>query len=91
MILHCVSLENDSPLQTYLSIRAELGKFNTTLLEKEEWVVLTKADLTIAEHIEETLSAFTKEGIGNVYVVSAETNTGIKELSDDLVRHLRAK
>lgn len=91
MILHCVSLENENPLDAYETIRSELKKFDTELLKKDEWILLTKADLCTKEHIQSVVDSFINRGHNNTHVVSAETNHGIKELSDTLVKHLRAK
>lgn len=90
MILHLVALDHDEVLAEYETIRNELQKFDPTLLEKDEWVVLTKSDLVDAEKQGQITAAF--EALGKtVFVISAESGEGIKELSDSLVRHLRAK
>lgn len=91
MLLHCVSLEHEDPIAVYRTIRAELGKFDTTLLKKDEWVLLTKTDLVEAAHTKTIAKLFKKEGIQSAYVISAETGEGMKEMEDDLVRHLRSK
>ena len=91
MILHCVSLENENPLDTYEIIRSELKKFDSELLKKDEWILLTKSDLCTEESVRSVVNSFTRQGFKNMHVVSAETNTGVKELSDALVKHLRSK
>jgi len=91
MILHCVSLENENPLDTYEIIRSELEKFDSELLKKDEWILLTKSDLCTEESVRAVVDSFTRQGFKNMHVVSAETNTGVKELSDALVKHLRSK
>ena len=91
MILHCVSLENENPLSSYKSIRAELEKFDPELLKKEEWILLTKTDLVDREIYAQVVDAFIKEGLTQVYGVSGETKAGVKELRDALVNHLREK
>jgi GTP-binding protein len=91
MLLHCVALDQEDPLGEYKAIRNELGKFDTTLLEKEEWVLLTKTDLVSEERILELTRTFTDIGITNVHPVSGVTRDGVKELGDTLIKHLRAK
>jgi GTP-binding protein len=44
-ILHCISCESTDPLKDYHEIRAELGAYNPSLLQKKEIVILTKSDL----------------------------------------------
>ncbi|MCF7815409.1 MAG: GTPase ObgE [Candidatus Pacebacteria bacterium] len=90
-ILHCVSLEEENPLQTYDLIRGELGKFDQTLLEKEEWILLTKSDICLPDKINSVSASFIARGLTNVHVVSGVTLDGVKELSDTLVAHLRSQ
>lgn len=91
MILHCVSLENENPLETYMVIRKELEKHNPDLLKKVEWILLTKSDLVEEHEAAKVLESFKNEGLSNVYVVSAETDTGVKELRDALTQYLEAQ
>jgi len=90
MLLHCVSLENENVIEAYTTIRNELKKFDTELLQKEEWVILTKSDLVSEEVIKKAREAISATG-AHVNVVSGETKEGIKELHDTLVTHLRTK
>ncbi len=91
MILHCVSLENENPLETYDLIRTELGKFDPELLKKEEWILLTKSDLCEKEALKSVTSSFKSRKLKDVHVLSGELGIGVKELSDALVKHLRSK
>lgn len=89
MLLHCVSLENENPVAVYDTVRTELGRFDATLLEKEEWIILTKSDVLSEQQITEIKRAFTsKKHVVNA-VISAETGENIKELGDNLVKYLR--
>jgi len=91
MILHCVSLENEDPFQTYELIRSELEKHNTDLLKKDEWILLTKSDLSTEEDVQVARENFKKNGAADALVVSGVTMDGVKELSDLLVKHLRSQ
>lgn len=91
MLLHCVSLEHEDPQKMYSVIRKELEKFDQKLLEKEEWIILTKADTCEKSVPNEVTSLFKSQGLVNVHVVSGELGEGIKELTDALVSHLRSK
>ncbi|MFZ2252677.1 MAG: GTPase ObgE [Minisyncoccia bacterium] len=91
MILHCVSLEDEKPLETYDLIRGELGKFDPELLKKEEWILLTKSDLCTKEHAEAVSASLKARGLTHVYILSGETKEGVKELGDTLVTHLRSQ
>lgn len=89
-LLHCVSLEYDNPYSYYEIVRNELKKYDESLLHKEEWIVLTKADLVTSDHTQECAQQFMDRG-KKVYIVSSETEDGIKELRDALMRVLRTK
>ncbi len=89
MLIHCVSLENEDPLGAYKTIHEELKKYDPTLLEKKEWIVLTKTDTVSATKLEKTLTAFSKKLSAQIFTLSAQENTGVKEFADMLVQHLR--
>lgn len=88
MLLHCVSLEDGDIINRYQKIRAELGAHNPALLDKEEWVLLTKSDIATPSATSE-IAVFTLKNTGRVYQISAETGEGIKEFRDELVMFLR--
>ena len=75
MLLHLVSLEHDEPLAVYEQIRAELEAYSPELEQKEEWIVLTKADLSIEEITEPVHKAF--QALGKpVYVITMKPTKG---------------
>ena len=43
--IHCISVENESVLSAYQTVKDELQEYNKTLLEKKEIILLTKTDL----------------------------------------------
>src|SRR3989344_5069001 len=46
IIVHCIELTEDDAVGRYKTVRREFKKFNASLLEKPEIVLLTKTDLT---------------------------------------------
>lgn len=88
MILHLVSLETEDALERYQTIREELKAFNKELLDKEEWIILTKKDLVNKDYLDTLLKSIDKNE-NRVFVISVETGEGVKEFSDALVQHLR--
>lgn len=90
MLLHCVSLEEVEPLSTYTLVREELKKFDTSLLQKEEWIILTKKDVLTETEAKTIQDSFLNAGHTHVHVVSAENGEGVKELKDALTQHIRA-
>ncbi|MCB9811700.1 GTPase ObgE [Candidatus Nomurabacteria bacterium] len=88
MLLHLVSLEEDDPKNVYYTISKELSNYSKSISDKEEWIILTKKDLVSKDIIEATCKSIDKIN-KRVFVVSAESGEGIKELQDSLVLHLR--
>ncbi|MFM2381737.1 MAG: GTPase ObgE, GTP-binding protein [Candidatus Parcubacteria bacterium] len=87
MLLHLVSLEDEDPISSYKTVKNELGKFDSSLLEKEEWIIFTKKDLVNQAKIDTVLNGIDINE-NRVFVISAETGEGVKELQDSLVQTL---
>jgi GTP-binding protein len=51
VLLHCISCESTDILKDYKTVREELTKFNSKLLDKNEVILLTKSDITSDGHI----------------------------------------
>jgi GTPase len=87
MLLHLVSLEHEDPVSAYFTVRNEMGKFNPELLKKEEWIIFTKKDLTDQATIDTVMKSIdTNEN--RVFIISVNSNEGVKELRDQLVQKL---
>lgn len=87
VILHLLDLYRlDQVFEDYENIRYELGAFSDELIEKEEIVVFSKADLLDAEMREHIVSEFKKKFPNReVLVISAAAMIGIEDLKDFLV------
>ncbi len=59
-LFHFISAESDDPIKDYQIIRSELGKYNKSLLAKEEYIVLSKADLLDKRGIDEKIKELKK-------------------------------
>ncbi len=90
MLLHLVSLEHDDPLSEYKKVKNELTKFDKTLEEKEEWIIFTKKDLVNQAKIDTVVQSIDKNK-KRVFVISIIDEKSVKELRDELVKHLRSK
>lgn len=88
MILHLVSLEDEDALTRYYTIRKELSTFSKELSDKEEWIILTKSDLANQDYIERVVKELDNNE-NRVFVISIFDTESVKELRDNLVRHLR--
>jgi len=89
MLVHLVSLENESPMKVYKQIRKELEKYNKTILDKDEVIVLTKTDVVEDnKKIEKVKKEFEKIG-KKVLTLSLYDDASLKNLMDKLVKLLR--
>jgi GTP-binding protein len=87
MLLHLVSLDETDPIAAYNTIRSELSAYDKTLLDKEEWIVLSKKDLVSEPYIKDTVQLFDKFE-KRVFVIATNDPQSIKKLSDALVATL---
>jgi GTPase len=88
MLLHVVALTDESPLDSYYTIRKELEEFDKELLKKEEWIICTKKDLILPDEMTDKVSNLEK--IGNRVLVCGQNDAeSYKILRDALVAHLR--
>ena len=63
VLFHLVSAESDNPVRDYRIIRNELRAHNKELLEKREFVFLSKSDMVSGEDVSKKIDAFKKEGV----------------------------
>ncbi len=93
-LLHLLSLdygEGREPFADYEAIRRELAKFDPELARRPTLVALTKADLPdVREAYEGLKKRFAKKKI-HLYLVSAATGEGVKELLRDLLHLVRGE
>ncbi|NDK08556.1 GTPase ObgE [Candidatus Gracilibacteria bacterium] len=87
VLLHLVDLYRlDQAFKDYEDIRKELEYFSKGLAEKEEIIVLTKADLLDKEMLEYMTSEFKKKyKKKKIFVISSATSYGLEELKDFLI------
>jgi GTP-binding protein len=88
MLLQLVSLEETDPEKQYYTIFKELSDYDKSITEKETWIILTKKDLISQDKIEQVLNTIDKMG-KRVFVIAQNDPKSIKNLSDELVKHLR--
>lgn len=60
ILVHCIDLTNPDSLKSYETIREEFRQFDPTLLDKMEYILLTKTDLVDKETIQRVTKLFTK-------------------------------
>lgn len=87
-IMHCVSAENTKPLEDYTMVRKELGKYDKTLLDKKEIILITKTDTVDEKELNKIIKDFKKKS-EYVLTVSILDDSSVKNLSDGLVKILK--
>ncbi len=60
-LLHVVAADSADPLADYLTVRAELGRYNSALLKTPEWVVVSRSDERSVEDVERTVELLSQE------------------------------
>jgi GTP-binding protein len=90
ILLHLVSLEQESPMKAYETIRNELSEFGQGLTDKEEVILLTKTDVTNPDTVEKIKKEF--ENLGKkVFSVTLFDDEKVKVLRDELIHFLKEK
>lgn len=88
-LVHCIAASDEDVVESYNTIRKELGDFDTKLLDKEEIIVLTKIDEVVDKEVEEKVKLLEKETSKKVVTVTILDDDEIKKFSDMLVEKLR--
>ncbi len=60
VLFHLISAESEDPVKDYKAIRKELGAYNKLLLEKDEYLFLSKTDMTDSATIKKKLAKLKK-------------------------------
>lgn len=96
LLLHLVDVlpvDQSDPVEGAISIVNELGKHSEELASIERWLVLNKNDLLPPDEQKEHCQNITTalEWTGPVYLISAATGLGTKELAADIMKHLELR
>jgi GTP-binding protein len=79
VLFHFVSAESDDPVRDYEIIRKELGAYNKTLLEKTEYIFLSKVDELSEKDAKKKLAALKKKN-KNAFPSSIATDDGLADI-----------
>jgi GTPase len=89
--LHLVSPETEEsdPIDRLKQLDAELKKYNASLLDRPQAIVLTKTDLLTPEERDEWIQRIRSASKRPVYTISSFAQHGLKTLKYDLWRFLQ--
>jgi GTP-binding protein len=91
-LVHLVAADNEDVAEVYTTIRAELGKYDKTLLDRDEIVVLSKTDtIEDKKEIAKKVKALEKVSKKDVITLSLYEDDSVKAFADLLVKTLGKK
>ncbi len=88
VLVHLVEASNEDVANIYTTIRAELGNYDKTLLEREEIVVLSKIDMVDEKALKEKIKSLEKVSKKKVISLSLYDDTTVKAFGDFLIKQL---
>ncbi len=88
-LIHCISIEQEDLVATYAIVRRELGQYAPELLEKQEIVVLTKADTADTAMIKKAVTKMKKK-VKEVLIVSIIDDDLLKKFKEHLLTLLKS-
>ncbi len=92
VLFHFVSAESEDPIKDYKTVRAELEAYNPALLEKTEYIFLSKSDEIEKKEITKIKAKFKKlkKTIIPISIIDPDSITAIKKILNDLIKEKTA-
>ncbi len=87
ILFHFISAESKDPIGDYKTIRKELAKHNKNLLDKKEYVFLSKSDTANKKELERKIKEM-KQTAGEVLPISIiddETIRPVEKIFNELI------
>jgi GTP-binding protein len=88
VLFHLIAADSPDPVEDYDTIRAELGKYNPAMLEKREYVFLSRSDNAEPAEVEAKLGMLRKRGIEArpLSVLERETVGGVEDVLRQIIK-----
>ncbi len=88
-LVHVVGLDSENPFEDYQVIIKELSEYDSSLLEKDEIILLSKSDMVDTKKLEKTKKLFL-ENISHkhIYSMTAYDEESIKSFKKELINFL---
>jgi GTPase len=92
VLFHFISAESADPLSDYKTVRTELETYNSELLEKPEYVFLSKSDTIDEKNITKIKKEFkkNKKDILPISIIDSESIDAVKKLLNNLISEKKA-
>lgn len=93
ILFHLVSAESEAPEKEYAIIRKELGAYNPAMLEKKEYLFLSKSDVVDQKETKKKLAALKKLNPSTmpVSIHDSESLDHIKIILNEIIKEKYAK
>ena len=93
VLFHFISAESDDPAKDYKIIRKELNEYNKALLDKPEYLFLSKSDLISAEDVRKKLAKLRKfnKNVLPISVYDWDSLTEVKKILNKLIEEKTKK
>jgi GTP-binding protein len=89
LLIHCIAVDSEHPMEDYKTVRAEIEKFEDGVLkEKPEMILLTKFDTRTPEEIKKLTKQFSKI-TKEVYSVTVLDDESVKDCGDLVAQKLK--
>ncbi len=86
MLFHFIAADSLDPVNDYLIVRRELGKYNEKLLQKPEWIILSRVDEVSQEDLEKIKKKLKRynKNIRTLSILDDESVGKIKEFLNEI-------
>jgi len=93
VLFHFISSESPTPIEDYQVVRKELENHNKILLEKPEYIFLSKTDTTSAENIEKIKKEFKKieKEILPISIIDSESLKAVMKILNEIAETKKFK
>lgn len=87
-LFHFVAADSENPLEDYKTVRAELETYNPLLLEKPEYIFISKSDTANTETIEKIKNEFAKinKEATAISIIDSESLDKVKKILNKLIK-----
>jgi len=87
ILFHFVSADSENPAEDYKTVRKELETYNPLLLEKPEYIFISKSDTVSKGEIEEIKNDFQKIGkeVFSISIIDSDKLNNVKKILNKLI------
>lgn len=88
VLFHLISAESEKPVGDYKTVRTELESYNPLLLQKPEYLFLSKSDAATPDEIKKIKAEFKKIGkeIEEISIIDTESLETVKKILDNIIK-----